>query len=309
MGTELRAHLEDVRSSVVDRLPASPCLTPGGVHSLRRRLAGRLAPTSAGLRPRVEVVVDRYHLRSAVCPASGVDEPFEWTAALAARSLGRRALRQMLGAGKLGVLDAVEVAIDESIAEEGFAGKWLRGQDGPTRGATVVAAASWASRAWVAVPWARLGTVHLSERATWAKPLGSASSIVVKGRPDAVIRPVGRGASELVLLSLGAAVGGADLDLLGFALFRGFVPLRVVSVQPSSGVVSAADVSVGMLEVAADAVVAVVTALVRAGEGGAVAEVPGGQCRSCARRDRCCSGSAWLAGQGRRVGGIPVAPT
>lgn len=307
MSPELPAHAELARAAVCDGLPAAPCLTSAGLKSLRGRLAARLVPIAAMLGPGVEVVVDRYCLGASACPASALRDPFEWSAAFAARSLGLRALRQMLGASHPGPLCAVEEAIDEAICEGASVGKWLCNQDGPSRGSTVVAAASWASRAWVAVPWSRLGTTNLSERAIWARPLGVRGAIVLKARCDAAIRPAGRRPGEVVLLSLDAGGAAGRLDLLGFTLFRGFVPLRVVEVQASSGSVSSADVSAEMLEEATDAVVEAVGALAAGMGGGGTPEVPGDQCPSCARLARCCSGSAWLRGRERRVGGIPVA--
>ncbi|MGH9069847.1 MAG: hypothetical protein ACRDX8_01445 [Acidimicrobiales bacterium] len=307
MRAELPAHQEEVRAAVLDCLPTGPVLTHGAVAALRSRLAARLLPVVASLGPGVEVVVDRYCLGVAACPASGVRQPFEWTVQFATRTLGLAALRQ-LPAPSFRVLDTVAVAIEDAISESRSLGRWLATQDGPTRAATVAAVATWVARWWVAVPWPELALAHLVERPVWARPLGYGGPVVIKGRLDSVIRPAGRRPDEAVLVSLGRPNDGVQgLDVLAFALFRGFVPLRTVWVEASSGTVLAKDVDVQTLEAASDLVVEVAIALAGMEDGSQVAEIPGEYCWTCVCRSQCNSGIAWMAAQPRFVGGIPVA--
>ncbi len=301
MSSELAAHQEAVRAAVRDGLLSTP-VSGASVVALRARLVDGLGPVIG----RSEVIVDGFGLsRVAKCLASHVPEPFYWTASRAARSLGLRALRAMTTAARLGVADAVGVAVDDAIGEDRSLGRWLAGQDGPSRGATVAAAVSWSSRAWVAVPWNQVGTVDLATGAAMARPFGRSGWIALKGRPDAVIQPSGgrRDDPRQVLLRLGgSSLVALGLDALVFALLRGVAPLRVVTVQPSSGVVGALDVNRELLQ---DTVDWVVVAAGSVGESG-LAESPGRHCWYCQRRGECATGGSWMRDQPHRVGGIPV---
>jgi hypothetical protein len=302
MSSEPAVHQEAVRAAVCDALGSGP-VSGASVVALRTRLVDGLSqvPGSPG------VIVDGFRLsRVAQCPASYVPEPFYWSAPRAARSLGLRALRAMTTATRLGVQDAVGVAVDDAIGEDCSVGRWLAAQDAPSRGATVAAVVSWAARAWVAVPWHQVGTVNLSTGAIIATPLGRSGWIALRGSPDAVIQPKGGRRDDpcQVLLRLGGPSPVAlGLDALVFALLRGVAPLRVVTIQPSSGLVAALDVTRELLQDTVDRVVTVAADNVgRAG----LAESPGRHCWHCPRRDRCATGGAWMRDQPRRVGGIPV---
>jgi hypothetical protein len=129
----------------------------------------------------------------------------------------------------------------------------------------------------------------------------------MRGRPDATVLLRRHPVTEQVLLVLGAFDEGVGrLDALTVACKSGRTPLRVVFVQASSGRVGRLDVDVDALDAAIDDAERAVAALVPAAEGRPADEIPGGQCWSCHRRDRCVTGTEWMAAQPRRVAGIPL---
>lgn len=257
MKPELPAHQALVHTGVCDGLACGPAAIGAELGGLRASLVAGLAPIATTLDAGAEVCVDRYWLRRALAGPSGrVSEPFAWTAPFAARSLGLVALGCMLQEAGLKVSDALCRAIDDEIAEDRSLGRWLVALGAPERGATMVAAATWMARAWVAVPWRHLGTVHLRKASTWVRPLGQGAPVVVKGRPDAAITPPGRRPGERVLLWLGAPDPAlARLYALASTLSSGVAPLRVVSVEASSGIVDPIDVDMALLRSGVDQVV------------------------------------------------------
>ncbi|MGH9075068.1 MAG: hypothetical protein ACRDZQ_13270 [Acidimicrobiales bacterium] len=312
MSFELPAHQEALRAAVQDGLAEEPPLSGAELAALRVQLVEGLRPFAS-----TQLLVDSYRLaRVAVCPASRGSQPFAWTTRVAQRSLGLRALRAMTPPCRLGVLDAAESAIDEAIGDDYSVGRWLASQDGPARGATVGAVATWASRAWVAVPWGRIGTVSLMSAALRFRPFGLGGQVTLEARPDAVIQPGGgrRDDPRQVLLRLGPASRIAiGLEALVFALVRGVAPTRVVTVQPSLGLVGSVEVDGPLLSAAVEGVVDAAPVLAAAPdeavpleEAVPLDEVPGPQCWHCSRRHECPTGASWLRHQSRRIGGIPT---
>ncbi|MGH9130028.1 MAG: hypothetical protein ACRDY2_13975 [Acidimicrobiales bacterium] len=306
MSFELPAHQEAVRAAVQDGLAGEPPLSGAELGALRVELVEGLRPFAS-----TPLLVDSYRLsRVAACPASYVAGPFEWTARVAQRSLGLRALRAMTSDARLGVLDAAGGAIDEAIGDDYSVGRWLGDQDGPARGATVAAVATWASRSWVAVPWGRIGTVSPTSAAFKFRPFGRGGQVALEARPDAVVQPGGgrRDDPRQVLLGLRPASRVAiGLEALVFALVRSAAPMRVVTVQPSIGLVGSVEVDEALLRAAVEGVVAAAPVLAAApGEAVRLEEVPGPQCWRCFRRHQCPTGGFWLGHQPRRIGGIPT---
>ena len=196
----------------------------------------------------------------------------------------------------------------EAIDEARSVGEWLGGLDGVGHAAVVAAAVTWCARALVAVPWSSFPSLRFGIDAVWHRPLGSGSLVVMRGRPDATVLIRRHPVTEQVLVVLGAfdeAIG--RLDALTVACKLGRTPLRVVFVQASSGQVDRLDVDVDLLDAAIDDAERAVAALVPAAQGQPAEEIPSGRCWSCDRRDRCVTGTAWMAAQPRRVAGVPVA--
>jgi hypothetical protein len=305
---QLPEHLTAVRDALLVDLPDEPLVSRADLVALRDDLKQRVAPLATGLGDGVEIHVDRYALPAALsCPASAQRGEFEWSAPLAARTLGLPAVATMCHGGDADVAAAVAGSLAEAIDQQRSIGAWLSTLDPAGRAAVSMAAATWCARAWVAVPWTHLGTVRFGFDAVWHRPLGFGSAVVVRGRPDArVMLRQGR-TTERVLLNLAMfdpAVVGLDALMEAFDTRR--APLRAVVVHAPSGRVDAVDVDVDLLRRAVDDVVAAVEAMVPAASGQPAAEVPGQRCWSCDRRDECATGTSWMAIQPRRVAGIPV---
>jgi hypothetical protein len=308
--SELPEHLKAVYQAVMDGLDDEPLVSQAELDLLRAELLERLQSVVSSCPDGVELYLDGYALSAVLrCPASNVDVLFAWTAPFAARSLGLPALGEMLNKGSNDALGAVETVIDEAIQEDRSLGQWLHALGHAERAATVAVAASWASRAWIVVPWSSLGSVRLNFSGSWFRPLGFESSVVLRGRPDAVVL-VRKGAQERVLLRLGwpdEATSGLDAVVTAMELRR--APLRSVTINPASGCSSAYAVDAAFLRRSIDRIVAALEALARVAEGDLPREVPGSQCWFCKRRDECTTGTLWMASQPRRVGGIPIGET
>ncbi|MFP5325882.1 MAG: hypothetical protein ACLGHT_00180, partial [Acidimicrobiia bacterium] len=190
-------------------------------------------------------------------------------------------------------------------AEARDLGQWLDAQVVALRAATVAAAATWAARALVAVPWAALGSVRFDLR-YWHRPQGYGSLVVLAARADGVVAHRGARAMERVLVALAPSNPVvARLDLLVFTLETGRAPLRHVSVDPASGEVTAFDVDREVLDLAIAEAVEAARALAPMAAGEEGSTVPGSYCWSCDRRDDCRDGTRWMSTQVARVGGIP----
>lgn len=173
------------------------------------------------------------------------------------------------------------------------------------RAATVAAAATWAARAVVAVPWATLGSVRFDLR-HWHRPHGYGGRVVLAARADAVVAHRGARAMERVLVALTPSNPVvARLDLLVFTLEIGRAPLRHVAVDPASGEVAAFDVDREVIDLAIVEAVEAARALVPMALGEEGHTVPGSHCWWCDRRDDCNDGTRWMSTQVARVGGIP----
>ena len=81
---------------------------------------GAVARLNAAALPSVgEVTVDSFRVRAAAaCPATATsDQPFAWTPATAARTLGLRAVAHHLRGGLAGGASPVEAAVDAVVAD------------------------------------------------------------------------------------------------------------------------------------------------------------------------------------------------
>ncbi len=304
---ELPTRLAAVHDAIVGALPEQPHVSKPELTEIRSELSERLRPLVGGLASD-SIHLDRYTLPAALeCPASSEREPFDWNAPFAARSLGLPALSMMVRSGDADPSRSVQRAIAEAIEEHKSLGDWLAALDDPGMAATVSAALSWASRAWIAVPWGTLGKMRFGFGPIWIRPLGFDTPVVLRGRPDATVLVRGSRAEERVLVT----AGWPDpvvirLDALVVALDTRRAPLRTVTVNPASGRVLAIDVDGPILRAAVNDIVTATAALAPAARGGTLEEVPGPRCWHCGRRPDCATGISWVATQQRRVGGIPV---
>lgn len=304
MSSELPSQWSRVRAAVVDDLPEVSAIAGGAVQELRLALRDATAPLTDVLAGRGEVVVDRYSLPAALrCPASSRRSPFAWTPRFAARSLGVRAAERVLQT-RQAPNEAVVAVIDEVIAEARDLGQWLDAQAVALRAATVAAAATWAARALVAVPWAALGSVRFDLR-HWHRPHGYGSPVVLAARADGVVAHRGARALERVLVALAPPNPVvARLDLLVFTLETGRAPLRHVAVDPASGDVATLDVDRDVLDLAIGEAVEAAGALAPVAVGEEGSTLPGSHCWWCDRRDDCHDGTTWMSTRVARVGGI-----
>ncbi|MHB8465983.1 MAG: hypothetical protein ACYDH6_09255 [Acidimicrobiales bacterium] len=305
MTTELAAHSTAVRDAVLEGLPDEPLVSHASLGRIRGELKKRVEPFAAAPG---EIYVDRHVLAKAlICPASAARDTFEWSAPLAARSLGLPALSSLYRSLGQDVLEAVGGSVAEAIGDGLRLGEWLASLDATGLAATVASAASWAARAWVAVPWPEFDNVLFGIKGVWHRPAGFDTPVVLQGRPDANVMVRRRRATDRVLVDVARFDEGvARLDALIAALSAGRAPLRIVFVHPASGTVTARDVDVAMLDRAVEDIASVVSALAPTARGEAAAEVPGAQCWSCDHRDDCATGTAWMAAQPRRIAGIPA---
>jgi hypothetical protein len=305
--SDLPARQAAVRDAILGALPDEPSVSSTQLSEIRSQLNERLRPLVAGRAPD-SVHIDRYRLPDALdCPASSEREGFEWAAPLAARSLAVPALRMMVRSGEVDPLGFVRRAIAEAVEENKSLGEWLATLDDPEMAATVSAALSWASRAWVAVPWRALDKPRFGLESIWVRPLGFDTPVVLRGRPDATIFVRGARAEQRVLVTVGWPDPVVSrFDALVVALYTRRAPLRTVAVHPASGRIVAMDVECSMLHAAVDDVVTATAGLAPAAIGRPLEEVPGRHCWHCGRRPNCPTGTSWVATQERRVGGIPV---
>lgn len=308
MPSELPVHLGAVREAILGGLPDEPMVSSRQLAGLRHELKERLSAIAGIQSSGEELHVDRYVLPSALrCPASSERDSFEWTAPFAARSLGLPTLSRMARCAHPDVMEALEATIAEAIAEEKSLGLWLSGLDAPARAATVAVASSWASRAWVAVPWREIGKVRFHSGPIWHRPLGFGSSVILRGRPDGLVLVRSSWAQGRVVLTIGWPDSVVTrLDSLVVSLDSRPVPLRAVTVHPGSGTIDAVDVNHALLKQAVDDVVAAIEGLSPTPDASPLAELPGPHCRYCHRLADCRTGSGWAATQAPRIAGIPV---
>ncbi len=308
MPSELPAHLDAVREAVLGDLPAEPAVSSREVAELRTVLTRRLSSIEAVSCSALEFHIDRYVLPAALrCPASSERDPFEWTAPFAARSLGLPAVSWMVRSARPDVVEAIEVAVAEATSEGKSLGLWLSTLDPPARAAVVAAAMSWASRAWLSVPWREIGRMRFNFGPIWHRPLGFDTNVILRGRPDALVLVRGARAQERILVT----VGWPDrvvtrLDALVVCLDGRRAPLRVVTVHPASGRIERVDVDHALLAQAVDDVVDAISGLAPIADGSLLAELPGPHCWYCHRLDECRAGAGWVARQTQRIAGIPI---
>jgi hypothetical protein len=271
-------------------LPAASLVAPSELHhEAERLLRAVFGPEVGSLRLSAAVLRDAQR-----CPASSLPTPFSWSAASATRRLGVGALSGM-ARRRADAQESARQAVADEVDAHTRLGAWLQGL-GPAALASVEAhAASFAARAWVAVPWTALGA---SPRAVWFKnqplrvrPVPSLDGVVLEGRADATVRTGGPGTTDRVVLRLSAPDPRAQrLDALVSAL-SGCPPLRCVSVDPASGEISVLDVDA---EVLGQAIGEVRAGLEVMGAAGRTQERAGPHCRWCARRRQCASATtAW----------------
>lgn len=207
----LPGHLRPAAAALFDGLPEA---LPGRVID---EAASRLTTAAATLAPAVELTVDAFRVRAAAtCPATAVpdpDEPFAWTPATAARTLGLRAVAHHLRGAAAGAGVPVETAVDAVVAElidtggERSPGPWLAGLPPPARAVALAQARRWAEQAVAWLPLRLVGRRELRfldddwwrARARAAPPSGTGTVRAAspsEARPAQAVPPSGTGTAQ-----------------------------------------------------------------------------------------------------------------
>lgn len=265
---EMSAHQAAVLDAVLGGLPDEPAVSAQELTQLRVRLNGALR-SLVEARPDVgEMHLDRYSLPAALRgPPRTERDDFEWNAPFAARSLGLPAVARLSKGRLRGLGAAVADSMDEVLSGTGRLGVWLAGLDSTERAVVAAQARSWAARAWIAVPWSSFDRVQFCVGSIWYRPLGPRTPVVLRARPEAMVRVRGTRALEGVLVTLGRPDPlVAGFHALVVALDRRRAPLRTVVVEASSGRIDASDLDLGLLERAVEDVVEAVGQMTRQGQ-------------------------------------------
>lgn len=308
----LPGHLLPAAAALFDDLPAPGLVVDGAVARLHAGAAALLSVS--------EVTVDAFRVRAAIaCPATATsDEPFAWTPATAARTLGLRAVAHHLRGGPAGAASPVEAAVDAVVADliadggDRSPGPWLAQLTPPARAVALAQARRWAEQA---VAWLPLRLVGRRELRflddDWWRPRARTSrdprrGLVVHGRRDMTVAVGGRRVAVTVAGGTASGPGLSEVDALtalaGLLCDPRGRLVRVVRVHPASGEVVAVDVTAALVERAVGVVLATAAALAQA----VPAVTPGPGCTWCPRRPSCTAGTSWLERPDRRSMGLPL---
>jgi len=293
-----------------------------------RGLRTALSQAAAGLqRPqptadRDQIVLDRYSLPAVLrCPASaaGQNEPFRWSPRFAAHTLGIAALDLAVRVPSTDTVRLVRQVLEERAQDDQNLGGWLRLQGPAELGTTVIQAASWAARAYVAVPWARLGPVRFGVEYWCQDRPGRHNALVLHARMDAEIALADRQPRERVLLVFGRnSEPVSRLNLLATTLKSGRAPLRHVQIDLASGTVTVLDTGEQMLHQGVAETATAARTVVAAARGEELPTGPGPHCIICSLLAGCPAGqhragkadggpgSAMAAGDGLVVSELPA---
>ncbi len=186
----LPAHLHPAAAALFDDLPEP--VAGSAVQAAIARLEARAAELAARAEPHSEVIVDAFAVRSvAGCPAAmaGPGEPFSWTPATAARTIGLRAVAYHLRGASAGAGAAergtppVEASVEAVMAElvgsggDRTPGPWLAALTPPARAVAVSQARRWAEQAVAWLPLRLVGPRGLRFlNDDWWPPRGRATS-------------------------------------------------------------------------------------------------------------------------------------
>lgn len=232
----------------------------------RRQVAGDLeAKLAAARSPGPGLRVTAHQLAVATTGGPLRDRAFCWTARSAARTVGLRALRSVVGGTAGTALEAASLELDHlrrSGAAGGSLGCWMAELSPAGRATVVGEAVTWATRLWGALDWERIGPrAAIGPPDRWWRS-GGPSPLALRGRADLAVPADGAGGTAVVLLSVLGGVPRESARLsLGLAALVGVlqdatvpVPGRVVGWWPDCGRVTELTVEHELLEATADAV-------------------------------------------------------
>lgn len=306
---ELPRHQQAVLAAVRDGLSTSSPVTAEQLGALCAFLEERL-PANPG-RGDGPVRIGRYEwLHALECPARAKPEPFQWDVAKASRRLGLGALTRMHQARQRypDALEAVSGAIDREIRDDTSLGDWLSDLGTSEIAAVSCHVAAWTARHWLAVPWSCFERVQFGARSTRYSPPPSHGGVSIQYRLDAAIFVTGPPSTERIMVAFGSSrhSRALRLDVLLLTLQVQRAPLRIVTVDSTSGEVSSADVDQEMLMSSARDLLTVVADLVDLKTISKTREIPGQYCAYCWRLFQCGTGRGWVSAHARRVAGIPL---
>jgi hypothetical protein len=211
----------------------------------------------------------------------GPEEPFAWKPAFVRRSLGLSAVGACFNHRFSTPGEAVGPLADEAVAEWSRTGwrtfhwePWMAALTPAARSAALAEATTWGTALWSSLDWRpfdpsiRIGGPD--DQWICAAP----RTVRLKGRYELQVplesRGFETGSSALVSVASGIPATGWETELGFLALTASLrspsrpVPARVVGLWPDAGQFRSVDVTAGILDAAADRVIACIAALARA---------------------------------------------
>jgi len=264
-------------TAVTDALVAPPAALASAesLGQLRARLAGELGALVAELPEGEKLVLDDYHLRTAVLDPERCSRPDTFTPSprTTRRAVGLaavdRCVRGRSPAPATAVAEVLAAALEEQPTTDALAGpgaprpawwaEWYCGLGPGGRAMVEAEAVTWSSQLWTAVSWERFEHLPIvgGRDDWWGCP--GARQLTLKGRAEVRVATGGRQA--LLVMANGSPSPGWGIEL-GFpalvaALARGerSVPSRVVGTWPSCGQLRVLEVDMAALEDVARTVV------------------------------------------------------